>query len=302
MLKKILLVVVLLLLSAQLLVAVKAAGQAVILQHTGYIDALTGYYLVVGEVQNTGDRALRFVKITTTFYDSAGVVIATDFTYTMIDRLHPGQKSPFEVTLLDKTQSSKVHDYELGVTYEQYGSLPVGLEILSHSKNKDAVGFLHVVGEIKNIGDVDAHSVKVAVTFYDSAGKIVAVSFGFTDPMDLTPGQKAPFEIVLFDLNRSKLATTYALEAQSEEYNIIPEFPAVALILPVAILLALGVLRVRLLHKRNRVDQPAPPIHFLRKLRIQHYAVHQGFAGSSVEASRRAIRPEDICAYTNSCQ
>jgi len=251
-LKKILLAAVLVLLAAQFLMAVEGAGQAVILQHPGYFDRL-GYYHVIGEVQNKGDGALRFVKIIATFYDSAGTVVATSFTFTMIEILHAGQKSPFDLILFDKAQSAKVDHYELTITFQQSGSLPVGLEILSHSKHVDAIGWLHVSGEIKNIADRDAHFVKVVATFYDSAGKVVGVSFTFSDPNDLTPGQKAPFEIILLNEEQSSRATTYALEAQSSEYNIIPEFTVVALILPVAILLAVAVLRVRLLHKRNRV-------------------------------------------------
>ena len=249
--KKILLLAVLLLLATQLPVSVEAAGQAVILNnHTGFFDSL-GYYHVVGEVQNTGDGALQYVKITATFYDSGGAVVATSFTYTMIEILHAGQKSPFDVFLFDKAQSAKVDHYALSVSYDQSGGLPVGLEILSHSKYEDLIGWIHVVGEIKNIGDREAHYVKVVATFYDSAGKVVGAFFGYSDPEDLAPGQKAPFEILLQE-DRAKLVTTYALEAQSSEYNIIPEFPTIA-ILPIVVLLALCVLRVRLLHKRNRV-------------------------------------------------
>jgi len=250
-LKKILLVAVLLLLATRLPVSVEAAGQAVILNnHTGFFDSL-GYYHVVGEVQNNGDGALQFVKITATFYDSAGTVVATSFTYTMIEILHAGQKSPFDVFLFDKAQSAKVARYELGITYQQSGSLPIGLQILSHSKHIDSIGWLHVVGEIKNIGDREAHYVKVVATFYDSGGKVVGTFFGYSDPEDLAPRQKAPFEILLQE-DRAKLVTTYALEAESSEYAI-PEFPAVALVLPTAVLLALCVLRVRLLNRRNHV-------------------------------------------------
>jgi len=257
-LKKIFLMSMLLLLSTQFLVPVDAAGQAVILNnHTGYIDLTRlyrGLYHVIGEVQNTGDGALWLVKITATFYDSAGAVVATDFTFTMLWILHPGQKSPFDILLSDIAQSAKVDHYELEISYEQYESLPVGLEILSHSKYEDSIGYIHVVGEIKNIGDRDAHMVFIAATFYDSSGKVAGVAYTFSHPANLTAGQKAPFEVLLEkDPVGKRVVATYVLEAQSEEYNIIPELPLATLILPIAILLAVAVLRVRLLYKRNRV-------------------------------------------------
>jgi len=58
-----------------------------------------GWFHVKGEVQNTGDRSAEFVEIIGTFYDAAGIVIACDFTFTELDVLAPGQKSPFDMGL-----------------------------------------------------------------------------------------------------------------------------------------------------------------------------------------------------------
>jgi hypothetical protein len=254
----------LLLLSSQFLLPVHAAGQAVILNnHSGFLSRgllSPGIYHVIGEVQNTGDGALSFVKITATFYNSAGVVLTTHFTYTELWRLHPGQKSPFDITLLDKAKSAKVDHYGLEISYRQDHSLPVGLEILSHSAYS-TVGFVHVVGEIKNIGVYDAHTVMVVATFYSGlgeGGRVVGVALTFSDPEDLTPSQKASFEVLLFegplmetlmDEPGFKLYS-YTLQAQSEEYNI-PEFPVSAPILLIVILLAAAVSRFRVAQKEG---------------------------------------------------
>ena len=68
--------------------------------------------------KNIGDAPASFVKITGTFYNSAGVVVATSFTYTALSVLLPGRKSPFEVLLVDTTQAAKVHNYSLGVIFQ----------------------------------------------------------------------------------------------------------------------------------------------------------------------------------------
>jgi len=235
---------------------VQAAVQVMIMEnHTSYIDSI-GYYHVIGEVKNTGDTATRFNKIIGTFYDSGGEVVATSFTFSSIDVLASGQKSPFDLFLFDAAQSAKATSYKLSISYSPTAALPQGLEILSHNKYLDSIGWLHIVGEIKNIESGKATFVKVAATCFDSAGKVVAVGFAFSDPEELDPGQTAPFE-VLIEADRAPKVKTYELQAQSNQYNIIPEFPVAVLILPIAMVLAIGALRVRLLNKRNHVRQPS---------------------------------------------
>jgi hypothetical protein len=55
-----------------------------------------GWFHIVGEVQNNSDTPVAFVKVVATLYDDAGQVVGTDFTYTEIDLIPPGGKSPFE--------------------------------------------------------------------------------------------------------------------------------------------------------------------------------------------------------------
>jgi len=197
-----------------------------ILSHSGWLDS-SGYYHVSGEVKNVGDTPARFIKVTATFYDSTGTVVATSFTFSTLSVLLPGRKSPFEVLLLDTTQAAKVHHYSLSVTFSATSSIPLGLEILSHSSYVDAAGFMHVVGEIKNIANGTATYVKIAATFYNSTGHVVATAFTFSDPSDLNPNQKAPFEVLLLYTNRVPLVHTYELTGESNEYALIPEFPPI---------------------------------------------------------------------------
>lgn len=213
---------------------VHAATDVDILSHTGYFDSL-GYYHVVGEVQNTGDQAVGFVKITATFYDSSDVVIDTEFTYTMLSVLLPSRKSPFDVILFDAVQSTKVDHYSLSVSYSSTSPKPLGLEILSHSAYVDSIGWMHIVGEIKNIETGTANYVKVISTFYDDAGNVVDAEFTYSDPSDLEPGQKAPFEILLSD-DRTPYVSFYELTAESTQYTIVPEFSLTITLTSLAIL------------------------------------------------------------------
>jgi hypothetical protein len=71
------------------------------------------------------------------------------------------------------------------------------LQILSHNSFTDSVGYMHVVGEIKNNSPSTATFVKITGTFYDANNQVVGTSFAYSDPSDLLSGQTSPFEILL---------------------------------------------------------------------------------------------------------
>lgn len=59
-------------------------------------DAI-GYHHVVGEVQNNADRRATFVKVVATFYDAAGTVVGTAFTFTDPSEVPAGGSAPFDL-------------------------------------------------------------------------------------------------------------------------------------------------------------------------------------------------------------
>lgn len=77
-----------------------------------------GYKQIVGEVvNNTGGNA-NFVKVTATYYDKAGNVTGTDFTYagdTGSTPLLTGATAPFDITSLE--MSIVIDHYKLDVTW-----------------------------------------------------------------------------------------------------------------------------------------------------------------------------------------
>ena len=226
---------------------VKAVADVDILSHTGFLDSL-GYYHVVGEVRNVGDQAVNYVKITATFYNSSHVVIATDFTYAELDVLLVGRKSPFDLFLFDTTQSAQVDHYSLSVTFSATSPLPIGLEILSNSSYIDGIGWMHVVGEIKNMGSVRATYVKVIATYYNETGVVVDAEFTFSDPSDIDPNQTAPFDITLTSV-RVPYVDKYELTAESTQHALVPEFPTWTsmLLMLIVLTVAIAIYKRRLL-------------------------------------------------------
>jgi len=159
-----------------------------ILSHQSYTDS--GWFHIVGEVQNNSDTAIGFVKIVATLYDDASNVVGTDFTYTELDVIPAGGRSPF-VTGTDEYEG--VTQYKLQ-TQGSPANLPrEDLVILSHSHYEDA-GWLHVRGEVQNTGDTPAEFVKVVITLYDAAGNVIGTDFTYTDLDAVPAGGTSPFE------------------------------------------------------------------------------------------------------------
>lgn len=65
--------------------------------HSASIDD-RDYYKIVGEVENTSSMSAEFVKVIVTYYNSAGDIIGTDYTYTEIDIVGAGDTAPFELS------------------------------------------------------------------------------------------------------------------------------------------------------------------------------------------------------------
>lgn len=204
----------------------QAAGTVHMLSSTGYLDS-SGYYQIVGEVQNKGDQAVNFVQVTATYHDSYGFTIASRFDLTLLYTILPGRKTPFEISLLDTVESAAVNDYTLSVTYMETNAIPMGLEILWNVNYTDTKGNLHIIGDLKNLGNETLINAKVVATYYGASSRVVATALMGFDPEttgDFNPGQTMQFKIIL-DQSRAQYVQTYVLAAESNQYAMIPEFP-----------------------------------------------------------------------------
>jgi hypothetical protein len=62
----------------------------------------SGFVYIVGEVRNDLPDVVECVQVVGTFYAPSGRLIDTDFTYTDLDQLRPGKKSPFKLIITDE--------------------------------------------------------------------------------------------------------------------------------------------------------------------------------------------------------
>jgi hypothetical protein len=118
-------------------------------------------------------------------------------------------------------------------------TLPTGeVNILSHSsyiKHGKWTGliseevyegdFLHIMGEIQNVGQVNVDDFEMDAVYFDANGTALSVTgriYLDEDPKLLTPGEKGPFLLILFDEEVSKNTASYEL---SVEFNATTEQP-----------------------------------------------------------------------------
>jgi hypothetical protein len=192
-----------------------------ILSSSSFKDTL-GSLHVVGELKNNSTDPFDFVKVVSTFYDSTGKVVGTDFTYSHIKVLRPWERSSFELILSDAQQSDKVNSYRLAVSGDKAEPLPAALKLSIGDSHMDDIGAYHIVGEVTNQGKERATFVQVSGAFYNSSNVAVAADFTFTDPKDLEPGQTAPFEIIVSAPTASDISSA-SLNVKSEQYSSIIE-------------------------------------------------------------------------------
>ena len=233
----------------------RAAGSVEILSHVGYVDS-EGNYRVVGEVQNFGPRTVNFIQVTATFYDSQNSVVDSRFDLTMLNVLLVDRKSPFEIALLDVAESSRVSHYSLNVTFLETSSIPMKLAILSDSSHLETDGSMHIVGNLKNLGDQTLVNAKGVATYYDQSSHVVAASIESYDPEvtgEIGPNQTVPFELIL-SKERAQYAATYALAAESNQYSMIPEFPVNIMLALLILSTLLGILANRSKTKRTHAQ------------------------------------------------
>jgi hypothetical protein len=71
--------------------------------------------------------------------------------------------------------------------------------VLSHSSYVNNIGSLHIVGEVINESYQTVRFVKITATFYDVNNAVIGTDFAYTSPSTLQPGQRAPFDIIVFE-------------------------------------------------------------------------------------------------------
>jgi hypothetical protein len=207
---------------------VKAAEQVSIVNHQGFLNS-AGYYVVYGEVKNTGDTAAKNIGVKTTFYDSSKAILDQGELSTKVDILLPGRRAPFSSQAGVDGTLVKSYTVELMDLTMPADSLPLGLEIVSSNAEVNMnYESMMLNGQVKNSGTQTATYVRVVATFYDGpsgTGNVVGAASTAAEPSNLNSGQTGAFQTGI-PVGPGKSYASYVLTAESNEYTATAEYVA----------------------------------------------------------------------------
>lgn len=147
---------------------------ATLVQGLAFYETSVGSLRCLGEVANPSTRALENVQVRVVLKDATGLVMAEGRPFTALDVIAPGGQSPFE--LLFTSPPAGYATFEATVVRAEPSNEPGGryanLQIISKQGGTDGLQF-RVVGKARNASDKPAASVKVVVTAYDAANKVI---------------------------------------------------------------------------------------------------------------------------------
>jgi hypothetical protein len=235
------------------------ADDVSILSSSSFVDD-AGRYHIVGEVQNTLQSSISQVDIIAYFYDQNYTTLGMNSTYTLLDIVPPGAKTPFDVVCSGTAVIPQISSYNLIVSYViPMSEKPAGIRILNSSSHFSQGGDLHVTVDIQNVQTGKATKVEAIATFYASDGTVVDCGFNFIDPPSLMPNQKASFDIIVRNSSRIPQILFYQLTCQSQEYaEAIPEYTS---IIAVLLLASSTILGATFWKKRTRARFSQTPHH-----------------------------------------
>ena len=169
-------------------------GGLLILSHSTYVDEY-GYFHLVGEVLNTGEGSCEQSTVFASFFDDDGVVYATGAGPCYRRVIAPNEKAPFEIVLSGAPQGN---GYVLTIECEATDMAPEeGVTFRDVMPSVDADSRYVVTGEIVNEGPDSIDSALIICTYYDAAGKVVAVGLSFAEASPIEPGGSSSFTLVL---------------------------------------------------------------------------------------------------------
>jgi hypothetical protein len=139
-----------------------------------FYETSVGSLRCLGEVANPNTRALENVQVRVVLKDASGLVMAEGRPFAALDVIAPGGQSPFE--LLFTSPPAGYATFEATVVRAEPSNEPGGryakLQITSQQGGTDGLQF-RVVGKARNASDKPAANVKVVVTAYDVANKVI---------------------------------------------------------------------------------------------------------------------------------
>ena len=151
-----------------------------------------GIRYVVGEVYNNTTHTIRYMRVDVTFYSADGREIASDFAYTYLTTLFPGERACFHATM---DEPAGWRTYQIRGSY-RLGTVSDPQLIISNLEGAiDVNGTYRVSGSVANAGSKAIGNVAPTTTLYNADGFVIGCSYAYIDTAKLEPYQVSKFSI-----------------------------------------------------------------------------------------------------------
>lgn len=168
-------------------------GDVEITESVAYDES--GYSFIIGTITNGSGRNIEFAKVVASLYNNDEFV-GSDFTYSTLDILQPGESSPFKMYLLD---APNYDTYELVLEWDTTEEIPYRPEVRSLRLTNDF--YPTITGQVRNATNETLEFVKIALTCYQN-GELVDADFTYSDLDTLLPDATSPFTSYLISAYR----------------------------------------------------------------------------------------------------
>ena len=169
-------------------------------EQDSYYDAI---YL--GEIENTGTISACSLKVTFVLKDLMGDpnIFSSDINgSTLIINsgyndacIRPGEVRSFKVITDESIFTIHEYSYKLNWDEKNISESNVSLNILNISMTEDTNHYALFTGQVKNVGSIDAKSVKINVTMKKLNNKVNGTNSGNLSIGTLSPGQSGNFTV-----------------------------------------------------------------------------------------------------------
>lgn len=179
-----------------------ASPTALSILHVASWTTPTGVFFITGEVANYGSTLATNIPIRAVLLNEDGLSMAEAVDTVMGYGVAPGGFAPFSLRF-GQGQPARTADYVLtlgGADWQPDAEANVigqpALRWTDESTLTDS-GQLLIRGTVENTGDEDAREVRVVVSVFDAAQRVIASGFVPLDAPVLAPDESASFQLVL---------------------------------------------------------------------------------------------------------
>jgi hypothetical protein len=185
-----------------------------VLKTFGYLS--DQQYIVYGEVVNE-NGAVQFVEVVAQFLDQELKPLATLSASTAIERLNPGQVTPFSIVLSDAQLAPLVRSYTVNIgTFNPAEAKPAKLDIIFH-KVETSTDIVTVTGRVANDSNGLSEDTSVMIVLYNAVGEPVRYVSAYTDPRNIQPSSSGTFSVKI-DVRNISEVSGYAISTESTDY------------------------------------------------------------------------------------